>query len=69
MSVGYINPLMITQNTLKLNERETLNHIINFLDKHHDKVVMHRAAIQLWANNMYLISFSFSKITLHILRN
>jgi hypothetical protein len=40
MSVGCMNPLMITQNTLKLNERETLNHIINFLDKHHDKDVI-----------------------------
>jgi hypothetical protein len=40
MSVGYMDPLMITQNTLKLNERETLNHIINFLDKHHDKAVI-----------------------------
>jgi hypothetical protein len=25
MSVGYMDPLIITQNTLKLNERETLN--------------------------------------------
>jgi hypothetical protein len=33
MSVGYMYPLMITQNTLKLNERETLDHIIKFLDK------------------------------------
>jgi hypothetical protein len=40
MSVGYMDPLMITQKTLKLNERETLNHIINFLNKHHDKVVI-----------------------------
>jgi hypothetical protein len=37
MSVGYMDALMITQTTLKLNETETLNHIINFLDKHHDK--------------------------------
>jgi hypothetical protein len=37
MSAGYINPLMITENTLKLNERETLNHTIKYLDKHHDK--------------------------------
>jgi hypothetical protein len=40
MSVGCMDPLMITQNTLKLNERKALNHIINFLDKHHDKVVI-----------------------------
>jgi hypothetical protein len=40
MSVGYMDPLMITQNTLKINERETLNHIINFLDKHQDKAVI-----------------------------
>jgi histidyl-tRNA synthetase len=37
MSVSYMDPLMITETTLKLNERETLNHIINYLDKHHDK--------------------------------
>jgi hypothetical protein len=40
MSVGYIDPLVITQNTLKLNERKTLNHIINFLYKHHDMAVV-----------------------------
>jgi hypothetical protein len=40
MSVGYMAPLMIAQNTLKLNERETLNHMINFLDKHLDKAVI-----------------------------
>jgi hypothetical protein len=40
MSVGYMAPLMITQNTVKLNEREKLNQIINFLDKHHDKDVI-----------------------------
>jgi hypothetical protein len=40
MSVGYMDPLMITQNTLKLNEGETLNQIINFLEKHHDKAVI-----------------------------
>jgi hypothetical protein len=40
MSVGYMDPLMITQHTLKLNERETLDHIINFLDKYHDKVLI-----------------------------
>jgi hypothetical protein len=40
MSVGYMDPLMITQNTFKLNERETFNHIINFLGKHHDKAVI-----------------------------
>jgi hypothetical protein len=40
MSVGYMDPLMITHNTLKLNKRETLEHIINFLDKHHDKDVI-----------------------------
>jgi hypothetical protein len=40
MSVRYMDPLMITHNTLELNERETLNHIINFLGKHHDKAVI-----------------------------
>jgi hypothetical protein len=40
MSVGYMDHLMITQKTLKLNEREALNHIINFLDKYHDKAVI-----------------------------
>jgi hypothetical protein len=40
MSVVYMDPLMITQNTIKLNERETLNKIINFLDKYHDKAVI-----------------------------
>jgi hypothetical protein len=37
MSVGYMDPLMITKITLKLNERETLNRIIKYVDKHHDK--------------------------------
>jgi hypothetical protein len=30
MNVGHMDPLMITQNTLKLNERETLNHTSTF---------------------------------------
>jgi hypothetical protein len=30
MSVGYMDPLMTTRNTLKLNERETLNRITTF---------------------------------------
>jgi hypothetical protein len=40
LSVGYMDPLMINQNTIKLNEMETLNHIINFLDKHHERDVI-----------------------------
>jgi hypothetical protein len=40
MSVSYMDPLMITQNTLKLNERETLDNLIMFLEKHHDKGVI-----------------------------
>jgi hypothetical protein len=40
MIVGYMDSLMITQNTLRLNERETLDHNIKFLDKHHDKGVV-----------------------------
>jgi hypothetical protein len=40
MIVGYMDSLMITQNTLRLNERETLDHNIKFLDKHRDKGVV-----------------------------
>jgi hypothetical protein len=40
MSVGYMDPLMITQNTLKFIQRETLNHIVNYLDKQQDKAVI-----------------------------
>jgi hypothetical protein len=36
MSVGYMDPLMVTENTVKRNELETLNHI-KYVDKHHDK--------------------------------
>jgi hypothetical protein len=35
-----MDPLIRTQNTLKLNEREALNHIINIVDKHHDNAVI-----------------------------
>ena len=37
MDVGYMDPLMICQTTLKLHEKDTLDNVFMFLDKHHDK--------------------------------